>query len=79
MTDHIPDEPETENRRIGTAGELLKVLQDEGIIGMWKDRDDIGDSAEFARTLRERATWPSKNSGWNGPPTSGRRDVDRGR
>ena len=45
-----------ENPRIGTAGELLKVLEEEGIIGMWKDRDDIGDSAEFARTLRERAT-----------------------
>ena len=44
------------NPRIGTAGELLKVLQEEGIIGMWKDRDDIGDSAEFARELRERAT-----------------------
>jgi hypothetical protein len=42
--------------RIGTAGELLKVLQEEGIIGMWKDRDDIGDSVEFARKLRERAT-----------------------
>lgn len=44
------------NPRIGTAGELLKVLKEEGIIGMWKDRDDIGDSAEFARELRERAT-----------------------
>lgn len=45
-----------ENERIGTAGELLKVLQEEGIIGMWKDRDDIGDSVEFARKLREQAT-----------------------
>lgn len=45
-----------EHPRIGTAGDLLKVLQEEGIIGMWKDRDDIGDSAEFARKLREQAT-----------------------
>ncbi len=45
-----------ENSRIGTAGELLLVLQEEGIIGMWKDRDDIGDSGEFARKLRD-STW----------------------
>jgi len=30
-----------------TLGDLL----DSGLVGMWADRDDIGDSTEFARTL----------------------------
>jgi len=32
------------------ASELLKS----GLVGMWKDREDIGDSSEFARKLRSR-------------------------
>lgn len=35
----------------GTARDLLHSE----IIGMWKDRDDIGDSSEFAHRLREKA------------------------
>jgi hypothetical protein len=38
-----------------TGKELLEALQRSGYIGAWKDRDDIGDSSEFARRLRERA------------------------
>jgi 2-hydroxychromene-2-carboxylate isomerase len=34
-----------------TAGDFLKS----SLIGMWADREDIGDSSEFARSLRERA------------------------
>ena len=34
-----------------TAGEWL----DSGLVGLWADRDDIGDSSEFARALREKA------------------------
>lgn len=34
-----------------TARELL----DSGIIGIWGARQDIGDSVEFARQLRDRA------------------------
>ena len=30
-------------------------LLDTGIIGLWKDRTDIGDSSVFARRLRARA------------------------
>jgi hypothetical protein len=33
-----------------TARELL----DSGIVGMWKDRKDIGSSSAYARQLRER-------------------------
>lgn len=38
-----------------TARELLKALRDSGLIGMWKDRTDIGDSIEFAQRLRRVA------------------------
>jgi len=30
-------------------------LRQSGLIGMWKDRDDIQDSATYARRLREQA------------------------
>ncbi len=33
----------------------VRALMESGLIGMWKDRDDIGDSAQFARKLREQA------------------------
>jgi hypothetical protein len=33
-----------------TAADLLKS----GLVGIWKDREDIGDSSEFARKLRAR-------------------------
>ena len=32
-----------------------RQLASSEIVGMWKDRTDIGDSAEFARQLREKA------------------------
>jgi hypothetical protein len=32
-----------------------RALLESGLVGMWKDRTDIGDSAGFARQLRERA------------------------
>jgi len=32
------------------ASELLNS----GLVGVWKDREDIGDSSEFARKLRAR-------------------------
>lgn len=35
-----------------TFGDLLKSE----FFGMWKDRDDIGDSVEYARKLQEK-TW----------------------
>src|SRR3954468_7606851 len=39
-----------------TAQELYRALVENGFIGMWKDRTDIGDSVEYARKLRERAS-----------------------
>jgi hypothetical protein len=38
-----------------TAGSaMLAELQATGFIGMWKDREDIGDSTEFVQRLREQ-------------------------
>ena len=32
-----------------------KRLLESGLVGIWEDRTDIGDSVEFARKLREKA------------------------
>jgi hypothetical protein len=42
--------------------ELLAALDAKGVIGVWADREDIGDSVEFARQLRERA-WTRRRDG----------------
>lgn len=39
-------------KRIPLTG---KRLLESGLVGMWEDRTDIGDSVEFARKLRENA------------------------
>jgi hypothetical protein len=33
----------------------VRQLRQSGLIGMWKDRDDIRDGAAYARRLREQA------------------------
>lgn len=38
------------------SGPTLGDFLDSEFFGMWSDRDDIGDSATFARELRERAS-----------------------
>jgi hypothetical protein len=45
-----------------TGRELLAALEAGGVIGVWADRRDIGDSVEIARQLRERA-WTRPNDG----------------
>ncbi len=44
------DDPEPPPGQIRTLGDLL----DSEFFGLWADRDDITDSATFARELRER-------------------------
>lgn len=44
VASHAPVPPKT-----------LGDLAQSGFFGMWRDRNDIQDSAEFARELRERA------------------------
>jgi hypothetical protein len=60
ITSHLPipavSIPEIDPlQRPQTARELMLALKENGLIGMWKDRTDIGDTEEFARRLRERA------------------------
>jgi hypothetical protein len=38
-----------------TAQEQYRALVENGFIGAWKDRTDMGDTLEYARLLRERA------------------------
>lgn len=42
---------EQQTTRKMTAADLLKS----GMVGMWAERKDIGDSLKYARTLREQA------------------------
>jgi len=46
----VPGESSEGKKRL-TARQLLNS----GLIGLWKDRTDITDSAKFARQLREQA------------------------
>ncbi len=43
--------PPAGKQRTMSASDLLHS----GLVGMWADRTDIGDSREFARRLREQA------------------------
>lgn len=38
-----------------TGREMVKALTENGFIGAWKDRTDIGDTVAFARRLRREA------------------------
>ena len=42
-------------RKAMTARDLLES----GLVGLWKEREDIGDSSEFARRLRDQCTRPA--------------------
>ena len=35
--------------------DLLQALRSSGLVGKWRDREDLVDSLEFARQLRQRA------------------------
>jgi hypothetical protein len=46
----MPDGSSSDRPR--TAAELMRRLRENGLVGMWADRIDIGDSSEYARRLR---------------------------
>jgi hypothetical protein len=48
-------DPGDAGERPMTASELFDAIQSSGLIGMWKNRTDIGDSSAYARELRRRA------------------------
>lgn len=37
------------------AGMTGQQVLESGLVGIWRDRDDIGDSLDFARKLREES------------------------
>ena len=47
----LPESSTKSMRKNLTARELFNS----GLIGLWKDREDIKDSADYARQLREKA------------------------
>ncbi len=51
LKQRLAKEPGTEHTRQMTARDLLES----GLVGLWKDRKDIGDSLQFARKLRYEA------------------------
>lgn len=44
-----------------------RQIRRSALIGMWKDRDDIKDSAVFARQLREEAQRREQSESKNAP------------
>ncbi len=47
--------PHIEKSETTKPGLTVGALRRSGLIGLWKDRDDIEDSAVYARRLREQA------------------------
>lgn len=43
------------------VGLTARRLRQSGLIGLWKDREDIQDSAAYARQLREQAQMTSRD------------------
>lgn len=69
----------TENQRVRLhvvpAGSLLRTaseLMQSGLVGLWADRDDLGDSRDFARQLRAAG---ETRSGTTDAARRGRADV----
>jgi hypothetical protein len=50
-----------------TRGMTASDLLNSGLVGMWADHDDIGDSVEFARKLREEAQRRTAKTDLQGP------------
>lgn len=54
-TSHLSGSGRRKNQAM-TGRALLQELERNGLIGMWADRDDIGNSLAFARKLRKLAS-----------------------
>ena len=55
------DVPEMNHPTFMTGAEFRALLVKTGAIGMWADRDDIGDTLAYARKLREQAQRRSRD------------------
>ena len=47
-------------RVLRSGRELVEYWEREGVLGAWAHRDDIGDSADYARELRRQAETRSR-------------------
>ena len=55
-SDLTPGPVEVEIRQPDVRGISLGEILDSDLVGMWAERSDIGDSVEYARELRRRAS-----------------------
>ena len=51
----IPYEQARKEKSVAKRQMTARDLLESGLVGIWEDRTDIGDSLSFARKLRERA------------------------
>ena len=51
-----PGQVEVEIRQYEIEGVRLKDLLESDLIGLWANRPDMGDSVDYARSLRQRAS-----------------------
>ncbi len=49
LEDVVPERPLPK-----TGAEIVARLEEEGIIGMWADREDMKDSTEYVNRLRQK-------------------------
>jgi hypothetical protein len=47
---------EEDDSKPSTGSELVAAIQESGLVGMWADREDLGDSRGFARRLRKESS-----------------------
>ena len=45
----------SEDQKPKTGRELYKVLMENGLIGMWKDRTDMGDTLEYVQKMKDES------------------------
>lgn len=62
LKEALEETPEEEEPMPTNGAELVAYWWRHGLIGVWADRADIGDSVEYARTLREQAQRPRHGS-----------------
>jgi hypothetical protein len=55
LDEWVEKQDAADSAELTEGARLVAELTANGLIGMWADRTDIGDSVEFARRLRERA------------------------
>jgi hypothetical protein len=59
----LPPGPVEVEIRLGDVPSITsEQILNSDFVGMWADRDDIGDSVEYARTLRRKASRRNRES-----------------